>query len=51
MIQSVQIICCIAVRFGLPVHQMNVPTAFLYADIQELVFVEQRPGFEVKDKD
>ena len=25
-------------------------TALLYADIQELVFVEQPPGFEVKDK-
>ena len=25
--------------------------AFLYADIQELVFVERPPGFEIKDKD
>ena len=29
---------------------MDVSTAFLYADIQEQVFVEQPPGFEVKDK-
>ena len=26
-------------------------TAFLYADIEEKVFVEQAPGFVVKDKD
>ena len=51
MIQSVRIICCIAVHFGLILHQMDVSTSFLYADIQELVFVEQPPGFEVKDKD
>ena len=51
MIQSVRIICCMAVHFGLLLHQMDVSTAFLYADIQELVFVEQPPGFEVKDKD
>jgi len=30
---------------------MDVSTAFLYADIQEKVFVEQAPGFEVKNKD
>ena len=51
MIQSVRIICCIAVHFGLLLHLMDVSTAFLYADIQELVFVQQPPGFEVKDKD
>ena len=51
MIQSVWIICCIAMHFGLLLHQKDVSTAFLYADIQELVFVEQPPGFEVKDKD
>ena len=30
---------------------MDVSTAFLFADILENVFVEQPPGFEVKDKD
>ena len=51
MIQSVRIICCIAGHFGLLLHQIDFLTAFLYADIRELVFVEQPPGFEVKDKD
>ena len=51
MIQIVRIICYIAVHFGLLLHQMDVSTAFLYADIQKLVFVEQPPGFKVKDKD
>ena len=44
-IQSVRIICCIAV------YRMDVSTAFLYADIQELVFVEQPLGLDVKVKD
>ena len=51
MIQHVRTICCIAVHFALLLHQIDVPTAFLYADIHELVFVEQPPGFEVNDKD
>ena len=51
IIHSVRIICCIAVHFGLLLHQMDVPTAFLHADIQALVFVEQSPGFEVEGED
>ncbi|CAB1113712.1 unnamed protein product [Ectocarpus sp. CCAP 1310/34] len=39
------------VEFNLIFDQMDVSTAFLYADIQEEMFVEQPPGFEVKDKD
>ena len=50
MIQSVRIICCIVVHFGLLLLQMDVSTASLYADIQELVFVEQPPGFEVRTR-
>ena len=38
-------------HLGLLIHQMDASTSFLYADIQELVFVEQTPGVEVKDKD
>ena len=37
-------------HFGLLPHQMDVSTAFLHADIQEVVSVEQPPGFEDKDK-
>ena len=51
MIRSVRIICCMAVHFGLLLHQMDVSTAFQYADIWKLVFVEHPPGLEVKDKD
>ena len=49
MIQNVRIICWIAVHFVLLVHPVDVPMAFLYAHIQELVFVDKPPGFEVKD--
>ena len=51
IIQSVWIICFIAVHVGLLLHRMDVSTAFLYADILELVFVEQPPGFKAKGKD
>ena len=51
MIQSVRIICCITVHFGLLLHQTDVSTAILYADIQKLFFVEQPPDIEMKDKD
>ena len=50
-IQSVRMVACITVEFNFIFYQMDVSTAFLYADIQEQVFVEQLPGFEVKDKD
>ncbi|CAB1109543.1 unnamed protein product [Ectocarpus sp. CCAP 1310/34] len=49
--QSIRMLACIAVQFNLELDQMDVSTAFLYADILENVFVEQPPGFEVKDKD
>ena len=48
---SVRMMACIVVHFGLKWDHMDVSTAFLYADILEKVFVEQPPGFEVKDKD
>ncbi|CAB1105086.1 unnamed protein product [Ectocarpus sp. CCAP 1310/34] len=50
-LQSIRMLACIAVQFNLELDQMDVSTASLYADILENVFVEQPPGFEVKDKD
>ena len=50
-IQNVRMVACITVEFNLIFDQMDVSTVFLYADIQEQVFVEQPPGFEVKDVD
>ena len=50
-VQSVRTVACITVEFNLIFDRMDVSTAFLYADIQEQVLVEQPPGFEVKDKD
>ena len=41
----------ITVDYDLDMDHMDVSTAFLYADIQEKGFVEQPPGFVVKDKD
>ena len=41
----------ISVEYELDMDHMDVPSAFLYANIQEKVFVEQAPGVLVKDKD
>ena len=49
-LQSVRIFVAITVEYDLDMDHMDVSTAFLYADIQEKVFVEQAPGV-VKDKD
>ena len=43
--------CYIAVHCDWEVQQMDMPTAFLYADSDEKVFVEEPPGFEPQDKD
>ena len=50
-LQSVRMFVAITVEQDVDVDHMDVSTAFLYADIQEEVFVEQAPGFVVKDKD
>ena len=50
-LQSVQIFVAITVEYDLEMDHKDESTAFLYADIQEEVFVEQAPGFVVKDKD
>ena len=42
---------CVVAKRNLIWDHLDVSTAFLYAGIQELVFVEQPPGVEVKDKD
>ena len=48
-LKSVRIFVTITVEYDLDMDHMDVSTAFLYAVIQEKVFVEQAPGFEVKD--
>ena len=50
-LQSVRIFVAMTVEHDLDMDHMDVSTAFLYADIQEKVFVEQAPGFVVKGKD
>ena len=50
-LQSVRIFVAITVKYDWDMDHMDVSTAFLYADIHEKLFVEQAPGFVVKDKD
>ena len=50
-LQSDRMFVAITVEYDLDMDHTDVSTAFLYADVQEKVFVEQAPSFEVKDKD
>ena len=43
-LQSVRIFVAITVEYDLDMDHMDVSTAFLYAGIQEKVFVKQAPG-------
>ena len=44
-------VLAIAAEMDWVVVKLDVKTAFLYADIEEEVFVEAAPGFERTDKD
>ena len=43
---SIRIILAVAVKKGLEVHQMDVETAFLNADLIEEIYVATPPGYE-----
>jgi hypothetical protein len=45
-----RVLFAIAAQKGMKVHHLDVKTAFLYADLDEEVYVEQPPGFESGDK-
>ena len=46
---SVRMVLAIAVEMDREVRQLEVKTAFLYADMEEEVFVAGPPGFETND--
>ena len=50
-LQNIRMVLAIAAELDLEVDQLGVKTAFLYADLEEEVFVAQTPGYETKDKD
>jgi hypothetical protein len=43
--EAVRLLLALAAHEGWEVHHMDVKTAFLNGDLQEVVFVEQAPGF------
>ena len=50
-LQSIRMVLAIAAELKLEVRQLDVKTAFLYADIEEEVYVKTAPGFETTNKD
>ena len=49
-ITSIRCIMQLAAQYGLELHQMDVKTAYLHADIDTDIYMEQAEGFEVYDK-
>ena len=49
-LQSIRMVLAIAAEMDWEVRQLDVKTAFLYADIEEDVFVAEPPGFETQGK-
>ena len=49
--QSIRMVLAIAAELNLEVRQLDVKTAFLYADIEEEVYVTTAPGFETTNMD
>ena len=50
-LQSIRMVLAIAAELNLEVRQLDVKTAFLYADIEEEVYVKTALGFETTNKD
>ena len=50
-LQSIRMVLAIAAELNLEVRQLDVKTAFLYADTEEEVYVKTAPGFETTNKD
>ena len=49
-LQSILMVLAIAAEMNWEVVQLDVKTAFLYADIEEDVFVEMTPGYETTNR-
>ena len=49
-LQSIRMVLVIAAEMNWEVVQLDVKTAFLYADIEENVFVEMAPGYETTNR-
>ena len=49
-LQSIFMVLAIAAEMNWEVVQLDVKTAFLYADIEEDVFVEMAPGYEITNR-
>lgn len=50
-LETVRLLLALAARNEWEVHHLDVKSAFLNGELQELVFVSQPPGFEVKNKE
>lgn len=50
-LSSIRCLVALAAHFGLALHQMDVKTAFLNGDLDEIIFMKQPEGFIVPGKE
>jgi hypothetical protein len=50
-IPAIRLMISIAVEEGWKIYQMDVETAFLNAEVKEVIYVKQAPGYEEKGKE
>ena len=50
-LQSIRMVLAITAELNLEVRQLDAKTTFLYADIEEKVYVKTAPGFKTTNKD
>ena len=48
---TIRLVLSIASMMGWKLHQMDVKTAFLNGEIEEEVYIQQPPGFEIHGKE
>ena len=47
-LNSIHILLSMAFNYAWPLHQLDVSNAFIYGDLTECVYMEQRPGYSVE---
>jgi hypothetical protein len=48
---TIKVLLALAASHGLHIHQMDVKTAFLYGELDEEIYMEQRDGFKISGQE
>jgi len=48
--KTIRIMLSLVAQFNLELEQMDVKTTFLHGELEEVIYMDQPPGYEVKKK-